>query len=54
MILTKEHQRGASHLHVYRDCLTGGHILVKVELWDGHVVQHHSAIMDGQGDRPAV
>ena len=54
VILAKEHQRGASHLHHDRDGLAGRHILVDVELRDRHVVQHHSHVMDRQGDRPAV
>ena len=54
VILAEEHQRGASHLHHDRDCLAGRHILVNVELWDGHVVQYHPAIMDPERDRPAV
>ncbi len=54
VILAEEHQRSTSHLHHDRDRLAGRHILVDVELWDRHIVQHHSAIMDRQGDRPAV
>ncbi len=54
VILAEEHQRSASHLHLYGDRLAGRHILVDVQLWDRHIVQHHSAIMDRQGDRPAV
>src|SRR6266568_5874788 len=54
VILAEEHQRGASHLHLYRDRLASRHILVDMKLWDRHVVQHHSAIVDRQGDRPAV
>ena len=54
VIFTEEHQRGASHLHVYRDRLAGRHILVDVKLRDRHIVQHHSAIIDRQGDRLAV
>ncbi len=54
VILAEEHQRSASHLHLYGDRLAGRHILVDVKLWDRHIVQHHSTIMNRQGDRPAM
>ena len=54
VILAEEHQRGAPHLHHDRDGLAGRHILVDVKLRDRHIVQHHSAIMDPQRDRPAM
>src|SRR5690349_4521240 len=54
VILADEHQRGVSHLHLHGDRLAWRHVLVDVKLWDRHVVQHHSTVMDRQSDRPAT